>query len=119
MEDQLIQLKKRTMRKIYTIWFFRYVLPILSLELIVLSAIILRVQSQVSFNHVFYNATSRALQYSFSSFGLFWLAAIFNTEVITQVLLAVGLVVGWLVVRDAMRISRQFRGNFLRVRHVN
>ncbi len=107
------------MKKIYTIWFIRYVLPILSLELIVLSAIIMRVQSLVSFRHVFYNATGRALQHSFSSFGLFWFEAVSNAEVVTLVLLAVGLVVGWFVARDAMRVSKQFRGNFLRVRRVN
>lgn len=107
------------MKKIYTIWFLRYVLPILSVELIVLSAIVIGIRSQVFVGHVLNNITVRALHYPLASFGRFWVATISNMEIITQVLLAAGFVVSWFVARDALRVSRQFRGNFLRIRRVS
>ena len=106
------------MRKIYGIWFMRMVFPVLAAELILLSALVVGVQSYMSFNHIAGNITYRVTHHPISMLWYFSVEALANTELVTKLLLLGAALVGVFIARDAMRLARQFRGNFLRVPRV-
>lgn len=93
-------------------------MPLFVLEVGVFSAIFVGIQSYVSFGSVWDTALARAAHYSIGSFGWYVLASLSNTELAAKALALTGLVIVSLLTRDTLRISRQLRGNLMRVRRV-
>ena len=113
------QLKSRTMRKVYGIWFMKRVLPWLAAEFVVLSTIFAGAQSYLSFGHILTNAVVRVKYYSLLSFSDFLMSAVTNADLFTLTMLVGAFFVGTLVVRDTIRATRRMRaGNFLRMSRV-
>ena len=118
MDQRLKQLKKRTMRRIYTIWFVRRVLPIVAAELIIFVSAIIGAKSYVSFGDVLNNAVTRATHYPLGASGNFWLAAFAHTEWLALLFMGAALVLGGMLARNVVQASRMLKGNFLRFRRV-
>ncbi len=116
--EQLYELKRRTMRRVYGMWFMRRVLPGLSLEMGVLALVVLGMQNFLKFGHIINNVLYRVSHHPVGKLGDFWLAAFANTEFITIAMLASGLVFGSLMIRDVVRATVRFRGNLLRPERV-
>jgi len=106
------------MRRVYFTWFVRRVMPLFVLEVGVFSAVFMSIQSYVSFGSVWNTAFVRATQHSVGSFGWYILASLSNTEFAAKVLALTGFAIIWLLTRDTLRISRQFRRNLMRVERV-
>jgi hypothetical protein len=112
-------LKRRTMRRVYGIWFVRRVLPILALEVATLVFVITAVQSYMSFGEFFRNALERSTSKPLSNALWYWADMMVHTEHMIKLFMMGALAASWLVVRDTMRITRQVRSNFLGVRRVS
>lgn len=119
MNTHSVQLRQRTMRKIYGIWFFRRVLPIMCGEILLFTGLIVGAQGYISFGRVMDNATGRMSGHPLPSIGRFWMEAFFNTELATLVFVAGLAVLGTFVARDVLRLSKKMRGNFLRLPRVS
>ncbi|MDA1335226.1 MAG: hypothetical protein O2794_04460 [bacterium] len=101
------QLKTRTMRRIYGIWFVRQVLPLFCLEVLVFSAIIVGAQSYMSFSNIMNNILVRMDNFSPMNFGNFIMNAFTNTEVVSLILFTGAFVVGSFIMKDTFKLSRK------------
>jgi hypothetical protein len=113
-QEQLQYVQKCTMRRIYGIWFARRVMPFLAIELVVLGAIIICAQSRMSFHNIAANIQSRVTQHSVIFLWGYTIETLRNADFIA-ILVLIGIAgAGMFIVRDALRVARRFRGNFLR-----
>lgn len=106
------------MRNIYSIWFVRKVLPGLSIEVGVLAAFAFVAQNFIKFGHIVNNLLFRVSHQPALKLVDFWLAAFSNTELMTKLMLVGAIAVGVFIVRDAIRTTRRFTGNFFAVSRV-
>ena len=88
------------------------------LDVGVFSAVFMSIQSYVSFGSVWNTAFVRATQHSVGAFGWYILASLSTTEFAAKALALTGFAIIWLLTRDTLRISRQFRRNLMRVERV-
>ncbi|MSR76289.1 MAG: hypothetical protein EXS68_01710 [Candidatus Ryanbacteria bacterium] len=113
------RITRRTMRRVYGIWFVRRVLPILALEVATLVFVITAVQSYMSFGEFFRNAFDRSTSKPLGNALWYWADMMIATEHMIKLFIMGAAAAGWLVVRDTMRVTRQVRSNFLGVRRVS
>ncbi len=113
------RIMRRTMGRVYGIWFARRVLPILALEVATLVFVITAVQSYMSFGEFFRNAMERSTGRPLANTLWYWADMMIQTEYMIKLFAVGAAAAGWLVVRDAMRVTRQMRSNFLGVRRVS
>lgn len=106
------------MRKIRGIWFMKKVFPIACTELLILAAIVIGAQSYVSFERIMLNASYRFTHHPPTQIWYYWVNALVNTEFIAKVLLLGAFLVAGFIMRDALRVSKRLRGNFLRMQRV-
>lgn len=94
------------MRHVYGIWFVRKVLPGLALELGAFAAFAFFVQWFIKWGHILNNVLYRLSHHPIGRMGDFWLAALFNTEPVTILLVLASIVTAALFARDTIRVAR-------------
>lgn len=95
-------LKKRVLLKIYVIWFFRRILPLMVLQILVLTVALKIFARQVFFAKVFENAAMAAND-SYWAFFQYLFVTFFQTRFPVQIIILVLLGVGALILRDLGR----------------
>jgi hypothetical protein len=104
-ENQLKQLKKDIMRRIYVVWTLRMLTKPIVLKPVILFVLLWQTANLVSVGSVFRNAPALAnLSADFS----FFRAAFFNTELTIQLLLLAALAMGAWLVKDTLSGFRDF-----------
>ncbi len=110
---------RRTMRRVYGIWFARRVLPILALEVATLVFVVSAMQSYMSFSEFFSNAMERSTGRPLASIFRYWADMMMSTEYMVKLFMIGAGAAGWLMIRDTARVTRQMRSNFLGARRVS
>ena len=113
MNNETVKIKKRILVKIYTVWFFRRIFPLI-LAQIVLLAIALKVfANSVFVSKVLQNAIKvgdagywGSLKYLSISF--------LNTQPLTQIAILIGFGIGALIIRDVIRSLLTYKTMWLR-----
>ena len=109
---QSASLKRRIMRRVYTTWLLKNVMPVFVAEIVVFSIIFIGIQSYMSFGHVMNNAFDRAFHYSPMSFGRYIYASFYEAELVVTLMFLAVLAFGATIIRDSFRISRNLGRNF-------
>lgn len=97
--------KKITMRKIYLIWMFRKIFNVTMAKVAAIFVLVWQLTAYVSFANVARNLPSFV---DFSASYRFFESAVVNTEVTTQVLMIVILILGFFLVRDVKIVPENF-----------
>lgn len=105
MQTTSTHLKQAIMRRVWTIWFVRRVLPWLALEAAAVWFVLTKMAEQVFVNKVLQNAVVHTFSRSPFEFPSFFIRAFFNTDVLVQTLIMALLTAGILLVRDLTRTS--------------
>jgi hypothetical protein len=101
------QLKAAIMRRIYTVWFWRHVAPMLAVEAVLIGAVLIGVLTQISLANIFANAF--AASSDAISFVRFFIDNFFVKSTQSQLLVAAwGALIGFFI-RDAVSALRKFR----------
>jgi len=91
-------LSARVMRRVYAVWFWRNVAPLLAVEVILLAGVAVGVLTHISLRHIFLNALSASGDAR--SFFQFFVDNFFVKSIQTRLLVAVYLVLAAFFVRD-------------------
>lgn len=98
-------LKQAIMRRVWTIWFVRRVLPWLALEAAALWFVLAKMAEQIFVNKVLQNAVAHTFSRSPFEFPSFFIHAFLNTETLVQTLIIALLTASILLARDLARTS--------------
>ena len=96
------KLKNRLLWKIYLIWFFRRIVPLILLQLAIFSIALKTFADNVFISRVFKNA-ALAADSGYWTFFKYLFFSFFNTGPLTQLVILVGLGVTALIIRDISR----------------
>lgn len=101
-------LKKRIMRRVYAVWFWRSVAPMLAVEFVLLSGVAVGVLTHISIRHIAINAlnASSGLQ----SFFQFFIDNFFVKSIQSRLLVAVYIVMLAFFGRDIRNAFRRMSG---------
>ena len=99
------QLQTRIMRRIYAVWFWRRVAPILGVEVLLLTGVAVGVFVNISPRQILLNALSASS--GVLDFGMFFVRNFFAKSIQSQLLLAVYAVIMAFFVRDLRSALRR------------
>lgn len=100
-------LKARIMRRVYVVWFWRNVAPLLAVEAILLVGVALGVLTHISLRHIFLNAFSASADTR--SFVQFFVDNFFVKSIQTQLLVAVYAALIAFFIRDLRSARRRLQ----------
>lgn len=103
-----LELKKRIMRRVYFIWFWRGVAPMLAVEFILLTGVAAGVLANISLRHIFLNALQASAD--IRAFVVFFVDNFFVKSIQSRMLVAVYLVVAAFFGRDIYSAIGRMRG---------
>ena len=110
-------LKRRIMRRIYAIWFWKSVLPMLAVELVLLVGVAAGVLTHISLRHILLNALQSSA--GVAAFFQFFIDNFFVKSIQSQLLVATYAVFAAFFIRDIRHALRRFstggKGDFLAV----
>lgn len=98
-------LKRRIMRRIYAIWFWKSVLPMLAVELVLLVGVAVGVLTHISLRHIFLNALQSSA--NAAAFFQFFIDNFFVKSIQSQLLVATYAVLAAFFVRDLRHTMRR------------
>lgn len=103
------QLKQRIMRRVYLAWFMREMLPKMAGQAAALGLLLLGVHEFISVKFVLANALDAVS--GIPTLMQFFAVAFRNTGFVPQILLVSSILLGALLLRDAVRAARRIRAN--------
>ena len=104
-------LKRRTMRRVYTVWFWRSVAPLLAVEFVMLAGVAAGVLAHVSVRHIAANAFSASAD--LPSFVRFFVDNFFVKSIQSRLLVAAYLLLAVFFVRVIRAALRRVGGGGL------
>lgn len=103
------ELKRRTMRRVYAVWFWRSVAPLLGVELILLLGVAVGVLTQISVRSILINALAASADAL--AFAKFFVSNFFVKSIQSRLLAVVWTVLLIVFTRDVLRTVRRLRGD--------
>lgn len=94
-------LKRRVMRRVYAVWFWKSAAPLLAVELVMLAGVAVGVLTHISVRHIMQNALAASADAR--AFIQFFINNFFVKSVQSQLLAGVYAVVTFFFVRDIRR----------------
>jgi len=104
-------LKNKVLWRVYLMWFFRRIVPLMAIQIILLVVALRVFAAKVFVGKVLENAAIAA-DANLWEFFTYLLNAFLQTHIIVQVAVLVGLGLGALVIRDAGRMIGAYIGTF-------
>lgn len=106
--DPAINLKKRIMQRVYAVWFWRSVAPLLAVEFILLIGVAVGVLTHISIRHIMLNALQASA--NVQAFIMFFVNNFFVKSIQSRLLVAVYLVLVVFFARDIRNALRRLKG---------
>lgn len=101
-------LKRRTMRRVYAVWFWRSVAPLLAVEFVLLAGVAVGVLTHISLRHIIVNAMTSSD--SIQAFVQFFLNNFFVKSIQSRLLFGLYVLFTLYALRDVRAVVRRGRG---------
>lgn len=103
-----MELKKRIMRRVYGIWFWKTVAPLLAVEAVLLLGVAVGVLTQISVRAILLNALSASSDVM--AFVRFFITNFLAKSIQSRLLLAIYFAFAGFFLRDVWNAIRRYRG---------